>query len=81
MVDPRFSAGLMNLTVAGHYLHIPRQTFHRLARGYERGKPLIHVRPGGGDQFPVTFIALAEALRRRAREGASRPGVPRNRSC
>lgn len=51
----------MNFAAAGRYLHIPRQTFHRWARGYERGKPLIHVRPGGDDQFPVTFIALAEA--------------------
>lgn len=61
MFDPRFSAGLMNLAVAGRYLHIPRQTFHRWARGYERGKPLIHVRSAGGDRLPVTFIALAEA--------------------
>jgi len=61
MVDPRFSAGLMNLAVAGRYLHIPRQTFHRWARGYERGKPLIHVRPSDNDGLPVTFIALAEA--------------------
>jgi hypothetical protein len=26
MIDARFSAGLMNLAVAGRYLHIPRQT-------------------------------------------------------
>lgn len=61
MSDPRFSDGLMNLAEAGRYLHIPRQTFHRWARGYERGEPLIHVRPMSADGLPVTFIALAEA--------------------
>ncbi len=61
MSDPRFSAGLMNLAEAGRYLHIPRQTFHRWAQGYERGKPLIHVRPKSADALQVPFIALAEA--------------------
>jgi uncharacterized protein (DUF433 family) len=58
--DPRFTAGLMNLADAGRYLHVPRQTFHRWARGYERGEPLIHVRPAT-DGLPVTFVSLAEA--------------------
>jgi uncharacterized protein (DUF433 family) len=58
--DPRFSAGLMNLAEAGRYLHIPRQTFHRWARGYERGESLLHVasKPGA---LPVMFVTLAEA--------------------
>ena len=59
--DPRFSDGLMNLAEAGRYLHVPRQTFHRWARGYERGEPLLHVRPTSAEGLPVTFIALAEA--------------------
>jgi uncharacterized protein (DUF433 family) len=58
--DPRFSAGLMNLAEGGRYLHLPRQTFHRWARGYERGKPLIHVR-SKPDGLPVMFVTLAEA--------------------
>jgi uncharacterized protein (DUF433 family) len=61
MPDPRFEAGLMNLADAGRYLHVPRQTFHRWARGYERGEALLHVRPADSQGLPVTFIALAEA--------------------
>jgi uncharacterized protein (DUF433 family) len=59
--DPRFEAGLMNLADAGRYLRVPRQTFHRWARGYERGEALLHVRPADATGLPVTFIALAEA--------------------
>jgi uncharacterized protein (DUF433 family) len=58
--DPRFTEGLLNLAEAGRYLRIPRQTFHRWARGYERGKPLLHVREPDS-RLPVTFIALAES--------------------
>jgi len=61
MFDPRFTEGLLNLAEAGRYLRIARQTFHRWARGYERGEPLIHVRPTSAEGLPVTFIALAEA--------------------
>ena len=61
MSDPRFTEGLLNLAEAGRYLRIARQTFHRWARGYERGEPLIHVRPTFAEGLPVTFIALAEA--------------------
>ena len=61
MSDPRFTEGLLNLAEAGRYLRIARQTFHRWARGYERGEPLIHVRPTSAEGLPVTFIALAEA--------------------
>jgi len=61
MSDPRFTEGLLNLAEAGRYLRLARQTFHRWARGYERGKPLIHVRSASSGGLPVTFIALAEA--------------------
>lgn len=59
--DPRFSAGLLNLAEASRYLHVPRQTFHRWARGYEGGQALLHVRRSEDSGLPVTFIALAEA--------------------
>lgn len=59
--DPRFEYGLLNLSEAGRYLHVPQQTFHRWARGYERGEPLLHVLTPAIDRLPVTFIALAEA--------------------
>jgi uncharacterized protein (DUF433 family) len=60
--DVRFSAGLLGMNDAARYLGIPRQTFHRWARGYEGGAPLLHVL---GSQRPrearVTLIAMAEA--------------------
>jgi uncharacterized protein (DUF433 family) len=59
--DPRFTEGLLNLAQAGRYLHVPQQTFHRWARGYERGQPLLHVVERSQASLPVTFIALAEA--------------------
>src|SRR5262245_18679360 len=59
--DPRFTEGLLNLAEAGRYLRVPRQTFHRWARGYERGKPLLHILAPSTVRLPVTFIALAEA--------------------
>src|SRR5947207_11727966 len=58
--DARFTAGLMNLAEAGRHLGVPRQTFHRWARGYQRGERLLHVlEPASA--LPVTFIALTEA--------------------
>lgn len=59
--DPRFTDGLLNLAQAGRYLGIPQQTFHRWARGYLRGEPLLHVLDRDQASLPVTFIALAEA--------------------
>jgi hypothetical protein len=41
--DVRFTAGLLGMNDAARYLGIPRQTFHRWARGYERGAPLLDV--------------------------------------
>ncbi|WP_218824706.1 DUF433 domain-containing protein [Asanoa hainanensis] len=58
--DDRFTQGLLNLSQAGRYLRVPRQTFHRWAKGYERGERLLHVVDDGA-ALPVTFIALAEA--------------------
>jgi uncharacterized protein (DUF433 family) len=62
MDDNRFTAGLLSLNDAARYLGIPRQTFHRWARGYDRGAPLLHVlEPGRTREASTTFIALAEA--------------------
>jgi uncharacterized protein (DUF433 family) len=60
-MDPRLARGLLSLAQAGRYLRIARQTFHRWARGYERGRPLLHVRDTGDDGLPVTFVSLTEA--------------------
>lgn len=60
MSDARFTEGLLNLAQGGRYLHVPQQTFHRWARGYRLGEPLLHVVPDEGARLPVTFIALAE---------------------
>jgi len=62
MDDIRFNAGLLTLNDAARFLGIPRQTFHRWARGYQRGAPLLHVLPGTGPrEAATTFISLAEA--------------------
>lgn len=60
--DIRFSRPLMTMADASRYLGIPQQTFHRWARGYERGGPLLHVvEPDSIRQASVPFIAMAEA--------------------
>jgi len=60
--DVRFVRPLMTLADAGRHLGIPQQTFHRWARGYERGGPLLHViGPTTAKQATVPFMALAEA--------------------
>jgi uncharacterized protein (DUF433 family) len=61
VTDIRFTEGLLNLSQAGRYLRVPQQTFHRWARGYSRGQPLLHVLDRDHTPLPVTFIALAEA--------------------
>jgi len=50
----------MNLAEAGRHLGVPQQTFHRWARGYQGGEPLLHVLEPART-LPVTFIALTEA--------------------
>jgi len=59
--DPRFAMGLLNLRDAARYLGVPNQTFHRWARGYEAGQPLLHVLEARSRAATVTFVALAEA--------------------
>lgn len=50
---PEFRRAIMNLTDAARYLAISQQTFHRWARGYPRGEPLLHLadRPSDADAF------------------------------
>lgn len=60
-LDARFTEGLLNLSQAGRYLRVPQQTFHRWARGYPSGEPLLHVVERSETRLPVTLIALAEA--------------------
>jgi uncharacterized protein (DUF433 family) len=59
--DVRFTAGILNLADAARFLSVPRQTFHRWARGYPGGGPLIHALDVHAGQASVTFIALTEA--------------------
>lgn len=67
--DVRFTAGILDLSDAARFLGVPRQTFHRWARGDEQAEPLLHVLPGGS-QAPVSFIALTEAYVLEALRGA-----------
>ncbi|WP_410671056.1 DUF433 domain-containing protein [Amycolatopsis sp. cmx-4-68] len=60
--DVRFARPLMSMTDAARHLGIPQQTFHRWARGYSHGGPLLHVSESESiRQASVPFIALAEA--------------------
>jgi uncharacterized protein (DUF433 family) len=61
LADVRYTAGILNLADSARFLGIPRQTFHRWARGYERGEPLLHVLQPTAAEASVTFIALTEA--------------------
>jgi uncharacterized protein (DUF433 family) len=68
--DMRYTAGLLNLADAARFLQIPRQTFQRWARGYERGEPLLHVLDPSSARASVTFMALTEAYVLDALRGA-----------
>ncbi len=46
---------------AARFLAVKRQTFHRWAKGYERGEPLIHVVKADLRKANISFIALTEA--------------------
>lgn len=60
--DVRFDRPLMTMSDAGRHLAVPRQTFHRWARGYPRGGPLLHVVEAESvRRANVPFVALAEA--------------------
>lgn len=63
MNDPRITSGLLNMADAARFLAVPQQTFHRWARGYVSGEPLLHVLDSEHSRrtASVTFIALAEA--------------------
>lgn len=61
MNDPRFDAGLLDMSDAARFLDIPRATFSRWARGYARGAPLLHIVEASPRQAQVSFIAMAEA--------------------
>jgi uncharacterized protein (DUF433 family) len=52
---PEFRRAIMNLTDAARYLAISQQTFHRWAKGYARGEPLLHLadRPNNADESRV----------------------------
>jgi len=67
MDDVRSTTGLLNLSDAARYLGIPQQTFHRWARGYEKGRPLLHVLDSGDvRQANVPFVAVVSTLTRTA---------------
>lgn len=73
VTDVRFSRPLMTMADAGRHLGIPQQTFHRWARGYERGGPLLHVIESDSiRRASVPFIALAEGW---VLEGLRKAGV------
>ena len=61
MDDPRFGAGLLDMSDAARFLGIPRATFRRWAQGYARGGPLLHIVEAGPRQAQVSFVAMAEA--------------------
>lgn len=61
MDDPRFDTGLLDMSDGARFLGIPRATFRRWARGYDRGGPLLHIAPAGPREAQVTFMAMAEA--------------------
>ena len=61
MDDQRFSVGILDMADAARFLGIPRATFHRWARGYSHGDPLLHVLPGAPRKAQVPFVAVVEA--------------------
>jgi uncharacterized protein (DUF433 family) len=61
MDDKRFSVGVLDMTDAARFLGIPRATFHRWARGYPHGGPLLHVLDAPARKAQVPFVAVAEA--------------------
>jgi transposase-like protein len=73
--DSRFTTGVLNLSDASRFLGVPRQTFHRWARGYERGGALLHVlETQRRREASVTFVAMAEAhVLNALREAGVRP--------
>lgn len=59
--DSRYTDGILNMADAARFLAVKRQTFHRWAKGYERGQALIHVIEAPRRKANISFIALTEA--------------------
>lgn len=60
--DAAARRGIMNMTDAGRYLAVSQQTFHRWAKGYEKGGALLHLADSSRPrEAPVSFITLTEA--------------------
>jgi uncharacterized protein (DUF433 family) len=60
--DAEFRRGIMNMSDAARYLAVSQQTFHRWAKGYEKGQPLLHLaKTVRQREAPVSFISLTEA--------------------
>jgi len=60
--DMRFTAGILNMADAARFLGVARQTFHRWAKGYPGGGPLIHTVEAPKRSASVPFIAVTEAF-------------------
>jgi uncharacterized protein (DUF433 family) len=58
--DIRTTDGILTLAESARYLRVPQQTFHRWAKGYERGGALLHVLDAPPRHPSVTFMALTE---------------------
>lgn len=73
MEDVRLSPGLYDVREAARLIDLPEQTFHRWAKGYEEGAPLLHmINRDPRREASVPFIALAEAW---VLDGLRRAGV------
>lgn len=60
--DAESIRGIMNMTDAARYLAVSQQTFHRWAKGYEKGQPLLHLAETTKTrQASVSFVSLTEA--------------------
>lgn len=60
--DVRLSLGLYDVGEAARLVDLPEQTFHRWAKGYSGGAPLLHMLDRDARrESSVPFIALAEA--------------------
>ncbi|MFI2561570.1 DUF433 domain-containing protein [Nocardia farcinica] len=60
--DVRFTAGTLRLTDAARFLNLSKQTFHRWAKGYPGGRPLIHTVQAPPRKASIPFIGLTEAF-------------------
>ena len=71
--DLRISAGLYDIREAARLISLPEQTFHRWAKGYQGGAPLLHMPDRQArTEASVSFLAIAEAW---VLDGLRRAGV------